>query len=294
MEKNRKEAAREIIECDEQMGLSVLGDREVVLNKTAEQLQGLCHSVNRRKVKYLIRARGINILCLQETKCVDWKKFWEKSIWDNDQVGWLIQNSDGLSGGLIMAWDSLCFQYLGLASGRTWKWVQFKCSLTNDIFHVVNVYGPLNLKGKRKLWPEISEILLIAGNDLVCVVGDFNSIMDERESVNCTYRRLDVQGFKAFIRINNLCEIGMVNENFTWFGPFGRCSKLDRFLVNDNWFANDCLEVFALNKMISDHRLILLYVSKYTKDPVPFRAFNWWLYDVHARVEMENFWKQGK
>ncbi|XP_074336502.1 uncharacterized protein LOC141673654 [Apium graveolens] len=175
-----------------------------------------------------------------------------------------------------------------------WKWVQFKCKLTNDIFHVVNIYGPLNLKGKRQLWVEISEILVIAGNNLVCVVGDFNSIMDEKESVNCTYRRLDVQGFKALIRSNNLCEIGMVNENFTWYRPFGRCSKLDRFLVTDNWYAADNWEVLALNKMVSDHRPLLLYVNKSTKEPVPFRAFNWWLSDENARVEMEKFCKQGK
>ncbi|XP_074356650.1 uncharacterized protein LOC141696404 [Apium graveolens] len=106
----------------------------------------------------------------------------------------------------------------------------------------VNVYGPLNLKGKRQLWDEILKILVITGNDLVCIVGDFNSIMDEKESVNCTYRRLDVQGFNDFIRGNNLCEI--------------RCSKLDRFLVTDNWFIADNWEVLALNGMDGNGKIL--------------------------------------
>ena len=85
-----------------------------------------------------------------------------------------------------------------------------------------------------------------------------------------------MQGFKDFIKNNNLREIRLINESFNWFGPFGRCSKLDKVLVNDSWCARDNWEVMEINRMISDHRPLLMYACKILNDPVPFRVFNWW------------------
>ncbi|XP_074356354.1 uncharacterized protein LOC141696065 [Apium graveolens] len=49
--------------------------------------------------------------------------------------------------------------------------------------------------------------------------------MDDRKSANCTYRRWDVQGFDYFMKNNNLCDIALVNGEFTWFGPHVLCFK---------------------------------------------------------------------
>ncbi|XP_074336806.1 uncharacterized protein LOC141673979 [Apium graveolens] len=249
-------------------------------------------------IKELMKEVDANILCLQETKCVSWNKFWEKLIWANDQHSWLIQNSEGLSGGLLIAWDELSFKSIWMASCKNWQWIHFKVIASEESFHVLNVYGPLSLQYKKKLWEDFSFIfsiiLCIAINEKVCIVGDFNSIRDDRESANCTYRMWDVQGFDYFIKNNNLCDITLVNGEFTWFGPHGKCSKLDRFLLNDNWFSTGYWEGLALHKMVSDHKPILLAINLFKGGPVPFKAFNWWLKEEGIRNDMNDFWKQVK
>lgn len=87
-------------------------------------------------------------------------------------------------------------------------------------------------------------------------MGDFNSIRDSKERVNCRYRRNDMKGFNAFIKDANLTDMEMGNDSFTWFGPQEKCSKLDRFLVNNNWLDSGSWSVVALCRLTSDHKPI--------------------------------------
>ncbi|XP_074337689.1 uncharacterized protein LOC141674889 [Apium graveolens] len=181
-----------------------------------------------------------------------------------------------------------------MASYKNFQWIHFKVISSEESFHVLNIYGPLSLQYKKKLWEDISVVMGIARNEKICIMGDFNSIRDDRESVNFTYRRWDVQGFDYFIKNNNLCDIILVNREFTWFGPHGKCSKLDRFLVNDNWFLTGCREELALHRMVSDRKPTLLAINQFKGGPVPFKAFNWWLKEEGIRKDMDDFWKQVK
>ncbi|XP_074360367.1 uncharacterized protein LOC141700527 [Apium graveolens] len=193
-----------------------------------------------------------------------------------------------------MAWDEIYVQSLGMASYRNWRWVQFKIQSSNIIFRVINVYGPLSMHGKRQLWKELSDIIILINNEMVCLVGDFNSIKSSNESANCSYRRMDVQGFASFIKSNNLCDVGLINDSFTWFGPQGKCNRLDRFLLNDLWFSEGLWEVKALHRLLSDHKPLVLYIKKCKGGPVPFKAFNWWLEDERIRDDMNKYWSQSQ
>lgn len=46
-------------------------------------------------------------------------------------------------------------------------------------------------------------------NELICLVGDFNSIRDVKEKINYPYRRNDMKGFNAFIKDANLMDLEM-------------------------------------------------------------------------------------
>lgn len=70
--------------------------------------------------------------------------------------------------------------------------------------------------------------------------------------------RNDMQGFNGFIIDANLLDLEMENDSFTWFGTQGKCSKLDRFLVNSIWSDLGQWSVKSLCRLSSDHKPIML------------------------------------
>lgn len=131
-------------------------------------------------------------------------------------------------------------------------------------------------------------------NELVCIVGDFNSIRDNRERTNCVYRRRDMKEFNALIKDANLMDLGLGNDNYTWFSPQGKCSKLDRFLVNGVWLELGSWSVSSLCRISSDHKPIHLKCEKILWGPKPFRGFNWWLQEDSLLKKLDSFWNEKK
>lgn len=175
----------------------------------------------------------------------------------------------------MTCWDVDLFQCKGSAQSKHWIWVQMKATASNTLFNFINVYSPLTLSEKRILWRELLQIMEVVKDELICLVGDFNSIRDVKERSNCCYRRSDMQGFNCFIKDANLLDLEMENDSFTWFGPQGKCSKLDRFLVNEVWLESGQWTVKALCKLSSDHKPILLSCNLISWGPKPFKSFNW-------------------
>ena len=91
---------------------------------------------------------------------------------------------------------------------------------------------------KKEFWEDIRNILLCLGSEPVVFIGDFNSIRSKKERKNCVYARHDMEAFNRMIDDGNLLEIEITNAKFTWFGPDGKKSKLDRVLVNTEWLQN--------------------------------------------------------
>lgn len=207
----------------------------------------------RNMVRDTSRKSSAKFLCIQETKCNNWPTNGLKLLGNSVNENWLAQNSDGASGGLVTSWYADLFYCIGWAQSQFWIWVQLKSRVNNGWFNIVNVYSPLTLAGKKLLWKELLQIMEAVPNEPICLVGDFNCIRDPKERANCTFRRTDIKGFNSFIKNANLMDLEMENKSFTWFGPQGKCSKLDRFLVNSLWFESGMWNVKALSRLSSDH-----------------------------------------
>lgn len=121
------------------------------------------------------------------------------------------------------------------------------------------------------------------------MIGDFNCIRNESERKNCEYCRNDSKGFEYFITDNNLFDLELNNSLFTWFGPNGKCSKLDRFLVNDKWMEVGSWQASSLCRQLSDHKPIFLNLVSDSWGPKPFKAFNWWLQDPEVNKLLLEF-----
>lgn len=84
------------------------------------------------------------------------------------------------------------------------------------------------------------------------------------------------------------------NSSYTWFGPKGKCSKLERFLLNESWLNQGLWKVSSLCRQLSDHKAIFLQADQTHWGPRPFRSFNWWLHEEEVKLKIESFWHLKK
>lgn len=257
-----------------------------------------CRGLNSQLVKDMVRniskSAKAKILCIQETKCSKWPVKGMNLLGTNSTEKWIVQDSVGASGGLAICWDSDLFQCMSTAQSQNWIWIQMRTVDSHTWFNIINVYSPHELIEKRLLWMELSQILAISQEELICLVGNFNSIRDSNERINCSFRRRDTQVFDAFIKNSNLQDLEMDNDNFTWFGPQGKCSKLDRFLVNCKWLESGQWSVKSHCRLSSDHNPIQLACKYQSWGPKPFKGFNWWLQEEVVLKELDAFWEKKR
>ncbi|KAK8624172.1 hypothetical protein V6N13_065525 [Hibiscus sabdariffa] len=143
---------------------------------------------------------------------------------------------------------------------------------------------------QREFWQQIVSIIL-PKNIAWCVGGDFDMVCREEERRGCAFSSRGISEFCDFVEKAALCDISMQGKRFTWFGSGNKRSKLDRFLVSNDWFQRfDSLVVVNLPRELSDHSPILLVSDVNDSGPKPFRFFNAWLQNPQHVRDMEKAW----
>ncbi|KAK1348671.1 hypothetical protein POM88_054951 [Heracleum sosnowskyi] len=205
-------------------------------------------------IRELVSRNNITFMCLQETKCSTWSKEAVNSLWNHSDNEWV-------------------------EGTENWLECEIRSLMDGGSFYVFNIYSPQHLHQKRKLWDQLANRVALLGHESLCFVGDFNSIRDAYERENCDYRRIDMQFFNQFIENNNLLNIEISDSQFTWFGPAGKKSKLDRVLMNNVWWGSGKWSLATLDKKISYHKALLLRQKVQNWGSVPFKVYNCWLKD---------------
>lgn len=190
-------------------------------------IRGAVSHSHRLNLKKLIHSSKPSVVCVQETKSVEWNKFMKMSIWDADDHGWLFSSSVGLSGGLLLSWDSTIIDYLSHKINRNWICFLGKIILTGKSFTIFNIYAPANTAAKQLLWEEIKTKYWCLDNEPILLIGDFNSVRNANERANYKYSTMDSQFFNNFIDSLGLEEVSSGRSVYTWFGPGKKKSKLD-------------------------------------------------------------------
>ncbi|KAK1396975.1 hypothetical protein POM88_006838 [Heracleum sosnowskyi] len=92
-------------------------------------------------------------------------------------------------------------------------------------------------KGSEKLalWQDFRRLAALLDSSPTIFIGDFNEVRFQRERINYNIRLREIRVFNSWIEDSNLLEIPLENANFTWIGPNGKRSKLDRALSNSEW-----------------------------------------------------------
>ncbi|XP_071740453.1 uncharacterized protein [Rutidosis leptorrhynchoides] len=112
----------------------------------------------------------------------------------------------------------------------------------------------------------------------ICFLGDFNSVCKEEERFRENIHPAELINFNNFILSANLIDQPLSNDEFTWEGPEGKQSRIDRILVNETWlhlFPESIL--IAGNPKSSDHKPIIWGKKIQDWGPKPFRFNNLWL-----------------
>lgn len=137
----------------------------------------------------------------------------------------------------------------------------------------------------------MEEFINTHGDKAICLVGDFNCVRNSEERRNCLYRSIDSKSFNDFIEANELFDIQLSGSNFTWCGPAAKMSKLDRVLLNWEFFSKGSWKVEVLGRKNSDHRTILLFMNKENWGAKPFKIFECWLKNDQLMERVKDIWK---
>lgn len=243
-------------------------------------IRGIGNKTARLNLRKLIEKHKPVIICIQESKCIDFSDSVKDSIWPLQDHDWMFSPSEGLSGGLILSWNKTLVNIVKGKSSRYWICFKGSISHSGDVFKIINVYAPQESILKRLVWWEIGSLLNSETEEPACVIGDFNCICYQFEGGNCRYKVKDSEDFNKFIHGENLWDVPPKNYEYTWYGPSSKKSKLDRVLLNSSWLLSNNWKLYGDYRRSSDHIPLFLVFDEVNWGPLPFKAFNFWL-DIH-------------
>ncbi|GKE65662.1 RNA-directed DNA polymerase, eukaryota, reverse transcriptase zinc-binding domain protein, partial [Tanacetum coccineum] len=179
-----------------------------------------------------------------------------KTMWGNFAFDYVCSMARGHSSGLISMWDPKFFSKESIWCDDSfinikgnWKHVVGYC-------YMVNIYGPQDQVSKLALWNRLQGFMHLHNSSYI-LFGDMNTVWNEQERVD--------------LPIGGRC--------FTWMNKAStKLSKLDRFIISK--YVIDLLpdiRITVLDRIWSDHNLILLHVDKIDFGPSPFKLYNSWL-----------------
>ncbi|XP_021991259.1 uncharacterized protein LOC110888021 [Helianthus annuus] len=223
-------------------------------------------------VRDLKKRHYIGAVALQETKKGILTDLGVANYWGPGNFKMEYVSSSGQSGGLLWIWDPAVLEVESTVKERNFLLLKGKLIGSGEQIFLFNVYAPQKTTAKRRLWSDIAANMEGFGG-LFLLVGDFNIVrsLDERKGSN--FKATCARNFNDFIFNSGLVEYPLQGKKFTCSRENGKkLSKLDRFLVCDNFFnkwLDACVRV--LPGYLSDHSPIVLSVVDLKYRPKPFR-----------------------
>ncbi|GKU89268.1 hypothetical protein SLEP1_g3431 [Rubroshorea leprosula] len=292
---NRNRVIRQQIQLEEVQKLFMLGQRLGVKcqeNEDEVLSRGLGSVVKRKEVSKLVRKESPDFLFIQETKLEQIDMSVCRLVWNSDDFEWVMQKSNGNSGGMLCIWNKRNFVKQRVVEGQGFigisrEWGQHRIQCT-----FVNVYAPCDRQRRVVLWGELSRLVLDEGGRWL-LAGDFNAVRNSAERKGRMGETQDMEEFNLFVQETGLVDIRLRNRKFTWYRPDGTSmSRLDRFLLSTEM---SCMEgdwiQEGIRRSISDHCAIILKSRGVDWGPKPFRVLDVWQHHNDFRKFIDERWK---
>jgi exonuclease III len=162
------------------------------------------------------------------------------------------------------------------------------------VLHIVNVYSPCNLLGKKRLWEELVTVKQQSGVGEWCVGGDFNAVLlaSERRGSSADGRQGERTLFNHFVEDMELIDVPVLGKKNSWFSADGKSmSRIDRFLLSEGFITSQGIAgQWIGDRDISDHCPIWLTASHNNWGPKPFRVINGWFEHPEFYSFVEKSW----
>ncbi|XP_071712698.1 uncharacterized protein [Rutidosis leptorrhynchoides] len=238
----------------------------------------------------LVNLFQVQFLAIQETMVQNVPLPILNEVWKHFNYESVQTSASGRSGGLVSLWRTDFFSLVKYWKKKHWIATIMRYVQSNRLILIINVYAPQQECRKKVVW---SQLTTIAHNwpGPFCCLGDFNSVCspDERlrESVDLNH----IASFNNFISNANLFDQSLSNDEFTWEGPLGKLSRIDRVLINAQWATSwpDAILQTGLSEQ-SDHKPIIWGKRLMNWGLKPFRFNNAWLSKPGFLVMCEELW----
>lgn len=230
------------------------------------------------------------MILIQESKLEAVDRITLLRLWGNGEMEFACSNAIGASGGLITIWNKSFFRAENIVVHRHFILVQGSVN-NNFPCVIVNVYAPNDTVSRRGVWEELVTLKAISQLPW-CLGGDFNEIMFVNERIGCSSVDRGMRDFVDFGNNLEVVDIPMLGRKFTWTNYQNHAihSRLDRFLVSQEWLERYQFLQWALPRPISDHCPIMLLDDNRDWGPKPFRFMDMWMSDPKCMKIAKETW----
>ncbi|GJU78255.1 RNA-directed DNA polymerase, eukaryota, reverse transcriptase zinc-binding domain protein [Tanacetum coccineum] len=185
-------------------------------------------------IKELCFKNNIHFLGVQESKMTRFELYRIKSMWGNYAFYYACSMPRGRSRGLISVWDPNYFVKDQIWCDDYFIIVQGKWANSDEVFYMINIYGPHETVAKTSLWSRMMDFIVTHEGHYI-IFGDMNEVHDESERYGTVFSRLEAHTFNSFIDDTCLADLPLGGRSYTWMNKAGtKMSKLDRFLVSNS------------------------------------------------------------
>ena len=169
---------------------------------------------------------------------------------------------------------------------------RFKNCVDGVVWVFTGVYGPVCSGDREEFWEELGSVKGL-WSDPWCVGGDFNLVRFPEERSRGGGLTASMRRFSEVLEKLELRDYPLRGGLFTWRGGLNNQvqSRLDRFLVTDNWvnLFNGAVQGI-LPRPVLDHFPVLLEGGGLKRGPSPFRFENMWLEEEGFKDKMKTWW----
>ncbi|XP_071707956.1 uncharacterized protein [Rutidosis leptorrhynchoides] len=252
--------------------------------------RGLGNKSRGQMVGRLVNLFHVQFIALQESMVQEVPQPVLNEVWKHFEFDAVQVNASGRSGGLVSMWRTDFFSLVKWWCKKHWIATIMRYNNSNKLILIVNVYAPQQEQSKKIVWSQLTRIVHNWPGPF-CLLGDFNSVCAPEERLREVIDHNCITSFNNFISNAGLIDQFLVNDDFTWEGPLGKFSKIDRVFINAQWailWPNSILQSGFSDR--SDHKPIIWGKKLCYWGPKPFRFNNAWLAKVGFLSMCETVW----
>ena len=252
-------------------------------------IRGLNAKIKKSALKKIIARHDPHFIFIQETKVESFNPKIIKTIWNVENVGWLYTPSVGNSGGILSMWKEDFFKISSHRVENSWIAIHGHFPSLDFQGVMVNIYNPCCRLARSQIWASLEEYWANAQTPFL-ILGDFNEVLGPEDRGSHEFSQGGAKEFEGFIQQTQLTEIPASDGWYTWFSGRAK-SKLDRLLVNPEWFSKfPSIHVSLQKRNLSDHCPLIVKTDDFDWGPKPFRFQNCWLSHTGCMKIIKEVW----